>query len=412
MSRFILIIILIFLAADVLCWLYARSLYRKPNTFDRRHRQLIAFICVTGIASLAVLIFGRYLELERYVPVGVLIVTLVWHLLAVPYAVLLILLHGTTQAGRFLFGKRARKTENSPEPVLVSDSPLVPAGGEAVSRRDFVRSLVVFSPALLSVTGSAYGAAKLDSLRVREIEIQLPGLPSRLDGLSIAHVSDTHLGRFTDAKAFRSIVSAVNELDTDLVLHTGDLINNDQDDLPMAAQLLREMKSRHGLYLCEGNHDLIEGREGFESFMRREKMPILIDQIAGLEVNGERIELLGLQWTRGARTSGADTAISEGVARLAARRSTSAFPILLAHHPHAFDPAVAAGIPLTLGGHTHGGQLHLSPTIGFGPAMYRYWSGLYSRDGCHAVISNGAGNWFPIRLNAPAEIARITLRRA
>src|SRR5690606_32559074 len=88
-----------------------------------------------------------------------------------------------------------------------------------------------------------------------------------------------------------------------------------------------------------------------------------------------------------------------------------AFSLLLAHHPHAFDAARAAGINLTLGGHTHGGQLMLPGDVGFGPLMYRYWSGLY-RDatGSAAFISNGAGNWFPLRTFAPAEIAVLTLR--
>ena len=95
-----------------------------------------------------------------------------------------------------------------------------------------------------------------------------------------------------------------------------------------------------------------------------------------------------------------------------AQQRGDAFPILLAHHPHAFDPAAAAGIPLTLAGHTHGGQLMLTNSIGFGPQMYRYWSGPYRKDdGASLVVSNGVGNWFPLRINAPAEIIHLTLRR-
>ena len=96
-------------------------------------------------------------------------------------------------------------------------------------------------------------------------------------------------------------------------------------------------------------------------------------------------------------------------------RRSDAFQILLAHHPHAFDPAAAVGIPLTLAGHTHGGQIMLTDQLGAGPAMYRYWSGLYHKQAAHRdaalVVSNGVGNWFPLRINAPAEIVHITLRR-
>jgi predicted MPP superfamily phosphohydrolase len=98
--------------------------------------------------------------------------------------------------------------------------------------------------------------------------------------------------------------------------------------------------------------------------------------------------------------------------RLLAKRQPDAFPILLAHHPHAFDLAAEAGVPLTLSGHTHGGQLMLSRKLGFGPLMYRYWSGLYARGNSQLLVSNGVGNWFPLRVHAPAEIVHVTLRRA
>ncbi len=97
-------------------------------------------------------------------------------------------------------------------------------------------------------------------------------------------------------------------------------------------------------------------------------------------------------------------------------RDPAACPILLAHHPHAWD--YVSGIPLTISGHTHGGQLMLTDDIGFGPEIFRYWSGLYTQkagkpaEGDALVVSNGTGNWFPLRVNAPAEIVHITLKRA
>ena len=97
---------------------------------------------------------------------------------------------------------------------------------------------------------------------------------------------------------------------------------------------------------------------------------------------------------------------------LVQQRDRDAFPILLAHHPHAFDAAAEAEMPLTLSGHTHGGQLMLNEQLGFGPAMFRYWSGLYQRGQSKLIVSNGVGNWFPLRTNAQAEIVHITLRRS
>ena len=98
------------------------------------------------------------------------------------------------------------------------------------------------------------------------------------------------------------------------------------------------------------------------------------------------------------------------IAALMARRDPDAWPLLLAHHPHAWDSA--DGIPLTLSGHTHGGQLMLNERLGAGPVLFRYWTGLYTRPGRTLVVSNGVGNWFPVRMNAPAEILHLTLRRS
>ncbi|MBU0639220.1 MAG: hypothetical protein KKB50_10180 [Planctomycetes bacterium] len=89
---------------------------------------------------------------------------------------------------------------------------------------------------------------------------------------------------------------------------------------------------------------------------------------------------------------------------------SDAFTILLAHHPHAFDRAAEAGIPLTLAGHTHGGQLMLGNDVGAGSVLFKYCSGPYRRGASTLVVSNGVGNWFPLRVNAPAEILHLTLR--
>ncbi len=400
----------LFLIGDGLWWWYARSRFPSATKEHRRRRQFVAFIAITAISSVLWIASSRlfHANLDAYTPRILTISTLIWHLVALPVALLVMISHTTAT----LTSKLRR---------IVSKSPVASSGEtrlanarviSGLSRRDFLTNVGAFAPIMVTGLGSAYSLCELSSLRVRHLDVPISGLPSELDGLSIAHVSDTHLGRFTTADMFRKIVTAVNGLDADLVIHTGDLINDDQRLLPMAAQLAREMKSKYGLFIVEGNHDLIGGREPFESFMRKERMPLLVNDISGVTINGRRIEFLGLPWTRGGRTNGTDATIADGVEQLARRRSNGALPILLAHHPHAFDAAAENGIPLTLGGHTHGGQMNLTAHLGIGPLMYRYWSGLYSRDGCHTIISNGAGNWFPLRINAPAEIARIVLRRA
>jgi predicted MPP superfamily phosphohydrolase len=162
--------------------------------------------------------------------------------------------------------------------------------------------------------------------------------------------------------------------------------------------------------MIEGNHDLIEDGAEFERRVKLSGIPFLLDQSAIVEVRGLPVQLLGLSWTRARENR--DAAIAQSVHALLEQRRADLFPILLAHHPHAFDAAAEAKLPLILSGHTHGGQLMLNEKLGCGPAIFRYWSGLYTRGESQLIVSNGVGNWFPLRVNAPAELIHLTLRRA
>jgi predicted MPP superfamily phosphohydrolase len=248
----------------------------------------------------------------------------------------------------------------------------------------------------------------LPEFRVRPLIVPVPGLPPELEGLRIALVSDLHVGTFTNGGTVKRVVEESSRLDADLVLLPGDLINNALADLSDALDAVCNIHSRHGAYLCVGNHDLIE--DGAE-FVRRVKAraPLLVNESRVVPIRGQLVQLLGLPWGRG------DALIEDSVRQLARQVAPGAFPILLAHHPHAFDAAAAVGIPLTVSGHTHGGQLMLSESVGFGPLLFRYWSGLYHKPGpggASLVVSNGVGNWFPLRAGAPAEIIHLTLRSA
>jgi hypothetical protein len=167
--------------------------------------------------------------------------------------------------------------------------------------------------------------------------------------------------------------------------------------------------------MVEGNHDLFIGREEFDSRVKASGIRLLVNETEQLSVRGHPLQLLGQRWggPQVQRREGAgDSPIAASFGELIALRDPEAFPILLAHHPHAFDAAAAAQLPLTLAGHTHGGQLMLNEETGFGPMMFRYWSGQYTRGESHLIVSNGIGNWFPLRTQAPAELVHITLRRA
>lgn len=281
-----------------------------------------------------------------------------------------------------------------------------PGDGTGWTRRRWLTTLATTLPVWAAFGTAAVSLPGLARFRLREMTVTLADLPEALDGMRIAHVTDTHVGKFTRGTVLDEIVAAINALDADLVLFTGDLIDNTIRDLPVAVEMMRGFRAKSGVFLIEGNHDLFDDPAGFERAVREGGIAMLRNEAATVRVRDEPVQLLGIVWNRGEEDIAADV---DAVAEL---RDPSAFPILLAHHPHAFDRAAEQGIPLTLAGHTHGGQMMLNRQIGAGPTMFRYWSGLYEKAGRALVVGNGTGNWFPIRVNAPAEIIHLTLRKA
>ena len=268
-------------------------------------------------------------------------------------------------------------------------------------------------PQFSAIGGVAGALPQLDDFRVRRLDVPVNGLPLVLEGLTIAHVSDIHVGRFTQGRVLERIVAETNALAADMILCTGDLINFALRDLPVALDVMKGLRAPHGVHVCEGNHDLIEDGPAFERRTRDAGVNLLVNETVTLAVRGTPVQILGQRWggppgTANRASAYGDPAIAASARQLLTSRDPDAFPILLAHHPHAFD--YAADIPLTLAGHTHGGQVMFTKNVGFGPWLFRYWSGWYRRHGRTLVVSNGAGNWFPLRINARAEIALLTLR--
>src|SRR5881394_2884897 len=127
-----------------------------------------------------------------------------------------------------------------------------------LSRRQFLGVALAAAPPLFNLSLATVAMRQLDQFRVRRFVLPIAGLPSDLHGLTITQISDMHVGRFTSGCVLREMVRVVNELRADLVLLTGDLINDALADLTQALDLVRAMQAGTGLYLIEGNHELIE----------------------------------------------------------------------------------------------------------------------------------------------------------
>jgi uncharacterized protein len=395
---FIFTIIGLMVSLDVIWWIVFVRL-----TDHAAGRVVVSIFMAAMMLGLIVVVAARMWrgDWDRFIPKFAVSAVFIWHFIGLG----LVSLVGIAFIPILIGQKIAGSFRHSPAPITRA---IEPAGW---SRRDFLRFAGAMVPPVLTLSLTGIAMAQLNNVRVRRFVLSVPELPKELDGVTIAQVSDMHVGRFTKGQVLEETVRIVNEMRADLVLLTGDLINDALADLDTGLELTRKMEARFGLAIIEGNHDLIENPTEFETRVKASGIPFLLDESTTISVRGFPVQLLGLSWTR-VYGEGRDAAIAAAVNNLVVQRDPDAFPILMAHHPHAFDAAAAAGMPLTLSGHTHGGQLMLNEQVGFGPALFRYWSGLYRRDRSQLIVSNGVGNWFPLRVNAPAEIVHITLRAA
>lgn len=393
---FIFTIIGLMVSLDILWWIVLARLSNHGAA-----RFIISIFMVAMLIGLIAIIIARMSrgDWDRLIPKFAVSAIFIWHFIGLGLLTLIGLAAVPILVGhKLIISGKPPKVEHS-------------AATNRWSRRDFLRFGAAIAPPLFTFGLTGIAMYQLNQVRIRRFTLPIPGLPDPLNGMTIAQVSDTHVGRFTKGEVLDKTVSMVNELRADLLLLTGDLINDALADLDTGLDLARRMEARFGRAIIEGNHDLIENPGEFESRVRASGIPFLLDESMTIDVRGFPVQLLGLRWTR-AYGEDRDAAISAEVRKLLEKRDADAFPILLAHHPHAFDAAAESGMPLTLSGHTHGGQLMLNEQLGFGPALFRYWSGLYERGTSKLIVSNGVGNWFPLRVNAPAEIVHLTLRRA
>lgn len=389
---------ILMLTLDAVWWLIALRLTKKLLW-----RVLISIFMAMQMAAVVNELIGRVghenIDLSLYVPVAVLAVLIIWHYLALPGSVFAGLIYACV---RFIRRRRSKKA------APITPSAPVPATVNSVSRRQFIGTCAALAPPLLTFGLTGIALNQLNHFRVRRFNLSLPTLPKALDGLTIAHVSDIHVGEWTHGRILRDLVEATNNLRADVVAVTGDTINYEISDLSGALDLVKKMESRYGTWMIEGNHDLYEDGVEFEHRVKASGIPILLDESMMASIRGYPVQFFGIRWMEGLGGH-RDQITALQVREMMIHRQPDAFPIFLAHHPHAFDAAVEAGLPLTLSGHTHGGQLMLDNQIGVGPALFRYWSGLYKKNDSQLIVSNGVGNMFPIRINAPAEIIHLTL---
>lgn len=237
---------------------------------------------------------------------------------------------------------------------------------------------------------------------IREIEIVNPRWPAALDGLRIAHVSDFHLGDLLPLERGIEIVSLLADQSPDLVACTGDVVDLHAAGAEPLLKALAETGAPMGSLLVLGNHDELDDERVVVRMAEKAGMTVLRNRSIEVSHGGARLSVGGIDWARSQKACAAH------VERLGAGRD-----LLLAHNPRAFQQASKMGIPLTLSGHTHGGQIAIKnrPNANLAFTQKRR-AGLFEENGSHLYVTTGVGAWFPLRVNCPPEIAMITMRCA
>ena len=243
---------------------------------------------------------------------------------------------------------------------------------------------------------------------VRQVEFGVVGLPAALEGWSFVQISDVHVGPTIKAAYVRDIVDAVNRLDADAVVITGDLVDGPVRLLAADVAPLAQLRARHGSFFVTGNHEYYSGAPEWIAYLRGLGMTVLLNEHVVIEQGGARLVLAGVtDWSahhfEPAQRSDAARAIAGAPADAALR-------VLLAHQPRSAPAAEAAGFDLQLSGHTHGGQFW--PWNLAVPLQQPFVAGLKRLGRMSVYTSRGTGYWGPpLRLGAPSEITRIRLVR-
>jgi predicted MPP superfamily phosphohydrolase len=236
----------------------------------------------------------------------------------------------------------------------------------------------------------------------RHVEITTPAWPEAFDGLRIGHVSDFHFGDLMSLEKAMHSVEVLRAEAPDLICHTGDLVDLEWSGVEPLVEALAGLNPPLGNWMVLGNHDELDSADDVARVATEAGIRVLRDQAESIQYNGETLRIGGVDWAR--TPAQCQTRID--------RLVDEAPPhLLLCHNPKGFDHAARVGIPLTLSGHTHGGQIarRNRPDANMAFAHKRS-AGLYEINDFRLFVTVGVGAWFPLRMNCPPEVVIITMR--
>lgn len=300
---------------------------------------------------------------------------------------------------------------------------------EGISRSQFLmKSGMLFGGTVFGTL--MYGLSNKYNYHVRKIRLSYANLPAAFKGMKIVQLSDIHSGSFANKEAVARGVQLVNAQKPDLVLFTGDLVNELSSEMDDYMDVFNKVKAPMGVYSTLGNHDYGDyyNWDDYDQHRFSRKKAANLDRLKAihselgwrllmnenvlLERNNEQIALIGIEnWSENPRfpRKGDLHLAYEGTANVP-------FKILLSHDPSHWDAQVRPLFPdidLMLAGHTHGMQFGVEiPFFKWSPAQYLYkqWAGLYEQDKQKLYVNRGYGFLgYPGRVGIMPEITVIEL---
>jgi uncharacterized protein len=280
-----------------------------------------------------------------------------------------------------------------------------PESSRFISRFTFISQTALFIGAALT-TGLAYGMTNRYRYKIRRVTVHLKDLPQGFKGLRIAQISDIHSGSFDDPEAVSEGVASILKEKPDLILFTGDLVNNKAEEIVPYMDVFKVLKAPLGVYSILGNHDYGDYVSWSSDDAKKQNLEqlkqhhdsmgwrLLVNEHVILERNNQQIALIGIEnWgARGFTKYGDMKKALEGL-----ENSNIPVKILMSHDPSHWDAQVRKeyqDIALTLSGHTHGMQFGIEiPGFKWSPIqyLYKHWAGLYQEQDQFLYVNRGFG---------------------
>lgn len=275
-------------------------------------------------------------------------------------------------------------------------------------------------PALAVMGWFAFGFIEgWKRLELKHITFTSPDLPPYFDGYRLVQITDFHLGSFPPGNDFvQKVVDATNNEEPDMILFTGDLVNNQASEVEPYLDTLGQLHASDGIYSIWGNHDYCEygNNHSIGALKRNRRMLYGYQESLGWHqlMNEHHVVSHGMASIAviGVENPGQPPFTNRSNLKKAMKGlNPDMFKILLSHDPHHWRrEVVGKKIQLTLAGHTHAGQLKIGKWT---PARmaFKEWGGAYRIGEQMLYVSSGIGGSFPFRLGAWPELTVITLKR-